>query len=66
VKQAKRKGMQQLTSVMALEGLVRKPRAPVSIAAMNALAKFGALAGSVRQVGDIVSPLENEWEASKD
>lgn len=26
---------------------------------------FGALAGSVRQEGDIVSPLENDWEASR-
>lgn len=26
---------------------------------------FGALAGSVRQEGDIVSPLENEWEACR-
>lgn len=24
---------------------------------------FGALAGSVRQENDIVSPMENEWEA---
>ena len=24
---------------------------------------FGALAGSVRQEGDIVSPLDNEWDA---
>ena len=26
---------------------------------------FGALAGSVHQEGDIVSPLDNEWEASR-
>ena len=26
---------------------------------------FGALAGSVRQEGDIVSPLENDWEACR-
>lgn len=26
---------------------------------------FGALAGSVRQEGDIVSPLENDWEVSR-
>lgn len=26
---------------------------------------FGALAGSVRQENDIVSPLENEWEACR-
>jgi prevent-host-death family protein len=26
---------------------------------------FGALAGSVRQESDIVSPLDNEWEASR-
>lgn len=26
---------------------------------------FGALAGSVRQEEDIVSPLENEWEACR-
>lgn len=26
---------------------------------------FGALAGSVRQEGDIVAPLENEWEACR-
>jgi prevent-host-death family protein len=26
---------------------------------------FGALAGSVRQEGDIVSPLDNEWEACR-
>lgn len=26
---------------------------------------FGALAGSVQQENDIVSPLENEWEASR-
>ncbi len=26
---------------------------------------FGALAGSVQQEGDIVSPLENEWEACR-
>lgn len=26
---------------------------------------FGALAGSVHQEGDIVSPLENEWEACR-
>ena len=26
---------------------------------------FGALAGSVRQEGDVVSPLENDWEASR-
>ncbi len=25
---------------------------------------FGALAGSVRQEADIVSPLDNEWEAA--
>lgn len=26
---------------------------------------FGALAGSVRLEGDIVSPLDDEWEASR-
>lgn len=26
---------------------------------------FGALAGSVRQEGDIVSPLENDWEVCR-
>ncbi|MDQ5902611.1 MAG: hypothetical protein QG672_197 [Pseudomonadota bacterium] len=26
---------------------------------------FGAMAGSVHQEGDIVSPLDNEWEASR-
>jgi prevent-host-death family protein len=26
---------------------------------------FGALAGSVRQEDDIVSPLDNEWEAGR-
>ena len=26
---------------------------------------FGALAGSVHQEGDIVSPLDNEWEACR-
>lgn len=26
---------------------------------------FGALAGSVRREADIVSPLENEWEACR-
>lgn len=26
---------------------------------------FGALAGSVRLEGDIVSPLENDWEACR-
>ena len=26
---------------------------------------FGAMAGSVHQEDDIVSPLENEWEASR-
>lgn len=26
---------------------------------------FGALAGSVQQEGDIVSPLENDWEACR-
>ncbi len=26
---------------------------------------FGALAGSVRHEGDIVSPLENDWEACR-
>ncbi|MDR2451008.1 MAG: type II toxin-antitoxin system prevent-host-death family antitoxin [Candidatus Accumulibacter sp.] len=26
---------------------------------------FGALAGSVREEGDIVSPLENTWEACR-
>jgi prevent-host-death family protein len=26
---------------------------------------FGALAGSVREEGDIVSPLENDWEACR-
>jgi prevent-host-death family protein len=26
---------------------------------------FGAMAGSVHREGDIVSPLDNEWEASR-
>lgn len=26
---------------------------------------FGALAGTVRQEGDIVSPLDNDWEAAR-
>ncbi|MBK8522875.1 MAG: type II toxin-antitoxin system Phd/YefM family antitoxin [Betaproteobacteria bacterium] len=26
---------------------------------------FGAMAGSVHHEGDIVSPLDNEWEASR-
>lgn len=26
---------------------------------------FGALAGTVRQEGDIVSPIDNDWEAAR-
>ncbi len=26
---------------------------------------FGAMAGTVHEVGDIVAPLENEWEACR-
>ena len=112
MKQAKKKRRQQPTTVMSLKGMVRKPRAPISIDAMNLRASpkaevirnkieqlrkstvragtaidvaltyvensekrivemererlFGVLAGSVKEKGDIVAPLENEWEAFKE
>ena len=64
MKRAKR--MQRWFSVKALKGLVRKPAVPASSAAMKSAVTLGALAGSVRQELDILSPIENEWEASKD
>jgi prevent-host-death family protein len=47
--------------------ITKRGRAVAKLVPMEPEVKlFGALRGSVTYMGDIISPLENEWEVSQD